>query len=152
VFHVACNCQVSGESESLPYPVPLIFQIPNSCGSLQAVADAYYVLSEPVHRRKHDALLAAHSFQDRSSDPSASDNSFSQFARFFSSAQSGGARRPTEPEEDEATPDGERQRQSAHAFAEGRSDAEGVFGNVFEEVSFCAVYGLGMQRADALFD
>jgi len=76
----------------------------------------------------------------------------SQFARFFSSAQSGGARRPTEPEEDGATLDGERQRQSTHAFAEGRPDAEGVTGNVFEEVSFCAVYGLGMQRTDALFD
>lgn len=32
-------------------------------------------------------------------------------------------------------PEGERQRERAEAFAEGRPDADGVFGNVFEEVS-----------------
>jgi len=100
----------------------------------QAVADAYYVLSDPVRRREYDALLAARSFQDRTSDPSASDNFFSQFAHFFSSAAFGGAQRPTKSGEEEAMPEGERQRERAEAFAEGRPDADGLFGNVFEEM------------------
>jgi len=100
----------------------------------QAVADAYYVLSDPVRRQEYDALLAARSFQDRTSDPSASDNFFSHFAQFFSSAASGGAQRTTKPEEGESTPEGKQESQRAQAFAEGRPDAEGVFGNVFEEM------------------
>jgi DnaJ-class molecular chaperone len=111
------------------------------------------VLSDPVRRREYDALLAARSFQDRSSDPSASDNFFSQFAHFFSSAAFGRGQRPTKPEEEEATPDGERERERAQAFADGRPDAEGVFGNVFEEVSWkrCFVQFMDWERTDALF-
>ncbi len=50
-------------------------------------------------------------------------------------------------------PDGERERQRAQAFAEGRPDAEGVFGNVFEEVSWKrCLRGLWIGNvADALF-
>ena len=100
---------------------------------MQAVADAYYVLSDPVRRQEYDALLAARSFQDRTSDPLASDNFFSQFADFFSFR---GTQRPPEPEEEDTMPDGKRERERAQAFSEGRPDAEGVFGNVFEEVSW----------------
>lgn len=102
-----------------------------------------------MRRREYDALLAARSFQDRTSDPSASDNFFSQFSHFFSSAAFGGAQRPTKPEEEDATPEGERERERerAQAFADGQPDAEGVFGNVFEEVSwkrcFARFYELG---------
>lgn len=85
-----------------------------------------------MRRREYDALLAARSFQDRTSDPLASDNFFSQFTNFFSSR---GTQHPTNSEEDE-TPEGQRERERAQAFAEGRPDAEGVFGNVFEEVSW----------------
>jgi len=100
----------------------------------QAVADAYYVLSDPVRRREYEALLAARSFQDRTSDPSASDNFFSQFASFFSSTSFGGDQHRTESKEEEAAREGEQERQREQAFAEGRPDAEGVFGNVFEEM------------------
>lgn len=99
-----------------------------------------------MRRQEYDALLAARSFQDRTSDPSASDNFFSQFAHFFSSTAFGGAQRPTKPEGEEGMPDGGRERQRAQAFAEGRPDAEGVFGDVFEEVSWKRCFARFMDR------
>ncbi|KZS92930.1 DnaJ-domain-containing protein [Sistotremastrum niveocremeum HHB9708] len=81
----------------------------------QAVADAYYVLSDPERRREYDALHAKKSFNERTDDPRSSANFFEQFAGFFGTgagAQAGN----TQPE----------------GFR--RPDAEGVFGNVFEEL------------------
>ncbi|KAG8836530.1 hypothetical protein FRB91_010615 [Serendipita sp. 411] len=85
----------------------------------QSVADAYYVLSDPVRRREYDALLASRSYSDRSTDADASSNFFSNFANMFSGAAgstSANAQAEDKPEEFE------------------RPDAEQTFGNVFEEL------------------
>lgn len=86
---------------------------------LQAVADAYYVLSDSARRREYDALLAARSYSDRSTDADASANFFASFANMFTNTAgaSGGA-----PADQPGEPFGE------------RPDAEATFGNVFEEV------------------
>lgn len=75
----------------------------------QAVADAYYVLSDNTRRKEYDQLYNSRTSNDRSGDPGTSSNFFSQFAGMFSSnaSSSGGTQRP---------------------------DAEGVFVDVFEEL------------------
>ncbi|KZT30377.1 DnaJ-domain-containing protein [Neolentinus lepideus HHB14362 ss-1] len=80
----------------------------------QAVADAYYVLSDPTRRREYDSLYVSQS--RRSQDPNASSNFFSQFANMFASAAGAGAGEAGTP------PPGQ------------RPDAEGVFTDVFEEL------------------
>ncbi|KAF5337283.1 hypothetical protein D9611_003305 [Ephemerocybe angulata] len=55
----------------------------------QAVADAYYVLSDPKRRREYDALYGTR--RDRSDDPTSSSNFFSQFAGMFAGAGAGAA-------------------------------------------------------------
>ncbi|EPQ60821.1 DnaJ-domain-containing protein [Gloeophyllum trabeum ATCC 11539] len=83
----------------------------------QAVADAYYVLSDPTRRSEYDVLYASQ--PRRSQDPNASSNFFSQFANMFAGAAGGsgaGAGQPGTP------PAGQ------------RPDAEGVFSDVFEEL------------------
>ncbi|KAG9100333.1 hypothetical protein FS749_015633 [Ceratobasidium sp. UAMH 11750] len=77
----------------------------------QAVADAYYVLSDPVRRREYDALFSQRA-EYTTTDPGASESFFNYFASMFGgqaedAAPAGGARRP---------------------------DAEGVFGDVFEDL------------------
>ncbi|KAI0079566.1 DnaJ-domain-containing protein [Panus rudis PR-1116 ss-1] len=74
----------------------------------QAVADAYYVLSDPARRRQYDSLYSAH--QEKAKDPNASESFFSTFANMFGSTGPKGAT-PTD-----------------------RPDAEGVFADVFEEL------------------
>jgi len=75
----------------------------------QAVADSYYVLSDPTRRKEYDALYRSSSYSNKSEDPKASKSFFSQFAGMF-----GGG---------------------AHAGAAGQApDAEGVFADVFEEL------------------
>ncbi|KAL5535325.1 hypothetical protein ACEPAF_3419 [Sanghuangporus sanghuang] len=78
----------------------------------QAVADAYYVLSDATRRREYDSLRASHGFDERTTDPSASANFFANFANMFSGASAG----------------------SSGQGAPQRPDAEGVFGDVFEEL------------------
>ncbi|KIK06856.1 hypothetical protein K443DRAFT_129441 [Laccaria amethystina LaAM-08-1] len=73
----------------------------------QAVADAYYVLSDPKRRQDYDVLYTSRG--DRTDDPASSSGFFSQF---FSNP---GARRTDAP-------------------AEGQPDADGVFADVFEEL------------------
>lgn len=75
----------------------------------QAVADAYYVLSDPVRRKEYDKLYSSKGAGDKTSDPKASSNFFAHFANMFG----GGG----------AAQDQER-----------RPDAENVFADVFEEV------------------
>jgi curved DNA-binding protein CbpA len=83
--------------------------------TFKAVADAYYVLSDPTRRKEYDTLFASRSSSDRSAEPDASSNFFANFANIFA----GAAGTPPRPE----------------GFADGqRPDAEGVFGDVFEEV------------------
>jgi hypothetical protein len=80
---------------------------------LQAVADAYYVLSDPTRRREYDSLYSTRSRREKESDPNASSaNFFSQFASMFG----GGASN------------------AAGATPPGRPDADHVFGDVFEDV------------------
>ncbi|GLB36285.1 putative dnaJ molecular chaperone homology domain [Lyophyllum shimeji] len=77
----------------------------------QAVADAYYVLSDPKRRKEYDSLHSSRS--DRTGDPSSSGSFFSQFAGMFGGARPGAG---------------------AGAPQQERPDAEGVFADVFEEL------------------
>lgn len=95
------------------------------------MADAYYVLSDPIRRREYDALLASRAYSERTStDPDASSNFFSNFANMFSGAgASAGASTSAgtstqQAEEKEEEPFGE------------RPDPEQTFANVFEEVDY----------------
>jgi DnaJ-class molecular chaperone len=72
----------------------------------QAVADAYYVLSDPVRRKEYDVLLASRSRSSRTADPGASPSFFNSF---FTGTGTSTERGP-------------------------RPDANGVFGDVFEEM------------------
>jgi len=93
----------------------------------QAVADAYYVLSDPGRRREYDILLSSRPASARSSDPNASTAFFTEFAKFFSGTSSS-SKTSSAPGE----------KPSPQAFGPGvapqRPDAEGVFTNVFEEL------------------
>ncbi|KAG7099350.1 hypothetical protein E1B28_001206 [Marasmius oreades] len=66
----------------------------------QAVADAYYVLSDKTRRREYDQLYNSRTSNDRSGDPGSSSNFFSQFAGMFGGANAnngetnGGTQRP----------------------------------------------------------
>jgi curved DNA-binding protein CbpA len=78
--------------------------------SFQAVADAYYVLSDKARRREYDTLYASRS--SASGGGAASENLFTTFASMFGANAAGSSQTGNEP----------------HA------DAEGVFADVFEEV------------------
>jgi len=82
----------------------------------QAVADAYYVLSDKTRRREYDVLYASRSTSDRSNDPSSSTNFFANFASMFANAA--GSSTGTG-----ATPAGDEQ-----------PNAEGVFADVFDDL------------------
>lgn len=86
--------------------------------STQAVADAYYVLSDPQRRIDYDRLSSSKSSSERTSDPNASSTFFSMFSGMF--AGSGG--------------DG--QSGTAPDQSGQRPDADHVFGTVFEDVCF----------------
>ncbi|KAG9128469.1 hypothetical protein FRC07_011226 [Ceratobasidium sp. 392] len=77
----------------------------------QAVADAYYVLSDPARRREYDSLFSQRA-EYTTADPGASASFFNYFASMFggqseNAAPAGGAHRP---------------------------DAEDIFGDVFEDL------------------
>ncbi|KAG1716550.1 hypothetical protein ID866_602 [Astraeus odoratus] len=78
----------------------------------QAVADAYYVLSDPVRRRQYDSLYTSKSYDSKSSDPKASSNFFARFANMFGNTGAS-----------TGTPD-----------RGGRPDPENVFADVFDEL------------------
>ncbi|KAG8749258.1 hypothetical protein FRC12_013498 [Ceratobasidium sp. 428] len=77
----------------------------------QAVADAYYVLSDPVRRREYDSLFSQRR-EYTTTDPGASESFFNYFANMF-----GG-------KSEDAVPPG----------AANRPDPEDVFGDVFEDL------------------
>ncbi|KAJ7751226.1 DnaJ domain-containing protein [Mycena maculata] len=81
----------------------------------QAVADAYYVLSDLTRREEYDALYSTRSRADRTEDPGVANSFFTQFPGMFGG---GGARAGAAP-----TPGAGQQ-----------PDAEGVFADVFEEL------------------
>lgn len=82
----------------------------------QAVADAYYVLSDPQRRRDYDKLSSSRSSSERTNDPNASTNFFTTFANMFSSGASNG--QPGTGTEQPGQ----------------RPNADRVFGDVFEDV------------------
>ncbi|KAF8167964.1 DnaJ-domain-containing protein [Crassisporium funariophilum] len=73
----------------------------------QAVADAYYVLSDPKRRQEYDMLYKTRS--DRTDEPSASSGFFSQFSGMFSGA-------------------------GANSTNTAQPNADGVFADVFDEL------------------
>ncbi|KAF7307190.1 DnaJ-domain-containing protein [Mycena indigotica] len=80
----------------------------------QAVADAYYVLSDPTRRREYDSLYGSRAGSERSADPGSSNNAFfSAFANAFSGGGSSNATPAAEP---------------------ARPEADHVFADVFEEL------------------
>ncbi len=86
------------------------------CNPTQAVADAYFVLSDPQRRSDYDKLSSSKSSSERTSDPNASGNFFRMFSGMFTNSAgngpSGGV--PGQPGQ--------------------RPNADQVFGDAFEEV------------------
>ncbi|KAI0793381.1 DnaJ domain-containing protein [Abortiporus biennis] len=80
----------------------------------QAVADAYYVLSDPLRRAEYDNLYSSRSQRDRTNEPKASANFFSTFSNMFGAGGGTG--------ETNGPTDGD------------RPDADNVFADVFEEL------------------
>jgi len=80
----------------------------------QAVADAYYVLSDVKRRRDYDLQYQSRSFNERTPDPDASANFFANFANMFGAGTSNTSNACPEPQP--------------------RPDAEGTFNDVFEEL------------------
>ncbi|OCH96534.1 DnaJ-domain-containing protein, partial [Obba rivulosa] len=81
----------------------------------QAVADAYYVLSDPTRRREYDELYASRGPQERTPDPNASANFFSTFANMFGGRGAGPG-------------------SAAGGTPADRPDADHVFADVFDEL------------------
>ncbi|KAG9016650.1 hypothetical protein FRB90_002641 [Tulasnella sp. 427] len=103
----------------------------------QAIADAYYVLSDPTRRREYDILLSSRPSSNRSSDPSSSSNFFAEFAKFFSGAAGAGGG-DTAGASSSKTSSASKEQPSAKAQGPGvapdRPNAEFVFTDVFEEL------------------
>jgi len=81
--------------------------------TFQAVADAYYVLSDPARRREYNILRSQQQQAKNTTDPRASSDFFTAFTNLFGGK--GGT-----PQDNPDAP--------------GRPDAEGIFGDVFEEL------------------
>lgn len=77
---------------------------------IKAVADAYYVLSDPTRRKEYDILYVSRSKQEMPPNADAS-SFFSQFASMFGSSAAGAGATPGE-----------------------RPNADNVFADAFEEV------------------
>lgn len=105
------------------------------------MADAYYVLSDPIRRREYDLLLRSRPSAARSSDPRSSDNFFSEFASYFNKARTsqdkakhshpGSAGFEPEEEDEDGMPMGEGW---GAAGGPTRPDPNEQFGGVFEEL------------------
>jgi len=57
----------------------------------QAVADAYYVLSDTTRRREYDALYTSRTGRERTDDPGSSNSFFTQFSGMFGGGAGAGA-------------------------------------------------------------
>ncbi|KAG8947450.1 hypothetical protein FRC04_010771 [Tulasnella sp. 424] len=101
----------------------------------QAIADAYYVLSDPTRRREYDILLSSRPSSNRSSDPSSSSNFFAEFAKFFSGAAAGGDNASASSSKtSSAQKEKPSQKAQGPGVAPDRPNAEFVFTDVFEEL------------------
>lgn len=92
------------------------------------MADAYYVLSDHTRRREYDILLTSRPEASQSSDPSASSDFFAEFAKYFS----GGSTKPSSSPSSTAADEGKEY--AGPGVAPERPNADGVFGDVFEEL------------------
>ncbi|KAL4268157.1 J domain-containing protein [Pleurotus pulmonarius] len=81
----------------------------------QAVADAYYVLSDVTRRREYDDLYSTRASKDRTTDPGSSTSFFTQFANMFAGSGTGASAQ-------------------GQAGPGGQPNAEGMFADVFEEM------------------
>ncbi|KAG8908078.1 hypothetical protein FRB99_000522 [Tulasnella sp. 403] len=95
----------------------------------QAMADGYYVLSDPARRREYDILLSSRPAAGRSSDPSSSSAFFAEFAKLFSGAAAGSASKTSSAPNEKAS-----QKAQGPGVAPERPDPEFVFTDVFEEM------------------
>lgn len=101
----------------------------------QAIADAYYVLSDPTRRREYDILLSSRPASNRSSEPSSSSNFFAEFAKFFSGAAAGGDNASASSSKtSSAQKEKPSQKAQGPGVAPDRPNAEFVFTDVFEEL------------------
>jgi len=96
----------------------------------QAMADAYYVLSDPARRREYDILLQSRPSSSQSADPAASSNFFAEFARYFTGASS--ASNTSSARQDNTSRSAKAD--WSRSGAPERPDADGVFTDVFEEL------------------
>jgi len=85
-------------------------EIKQATERFQAVADAYYVLSDPKRRQEYDILYKTRS--DRTDDPSSSSSFFSQFSSMFGGAAGAAPNRT----------------------GTGQPNPDGVFADVFDEL------------------
>ncbi|KAG6911857.1 hypothetical protein DXG01_000104 [Tephrocybe rancida] len=67
--------------DRLPNATP--FERQRATESFQALADAYYVLSDPARRREYDSIYASRPPNDRTGDPNSSSSFFSKFSGIF---------------------------------------------------------------------
>jgi curved DNA-binding protein CbpA len=100
-------------------PVRILLRSQPTYCFLQAVADAYYVLSDVNRRREYDLQYQSRSFNEHTSDPNASANFFANFADMFAGAGASTS--------DNTHPASGQQQ---------RPDAESTFNDVFAEVRF----------------
>ncbi|GMK57537.1 hypothetical protein CspeluHIS016_0403710 [Cutaneotrichosporon spelunceum] len=101
----------------------------------QSVADAYYVLSDPVRRAEYDALFRtrpASAFTDAGADEDeqdrASKNFFEEFARYFQNATGATGGNKSDSDSGVGSETGTPPPRGA------RPDPNGMFGDVFEEL------------------
>jgi curved DNA-binding protein CbpA len=94
----------------------------------QAIADAYYVLSDPRRRKEYDLLYSSR--PSASADSNASANFFSQFASMFNDTGSTAGTPPSE---------------APHV------DPEGVFTDVFHDVSDFYIVRINIIQEPFLF-
>ncbi|THH26589.1 hypothetical protein EUX98_g7595 [Antrodiella citrinella] len=100
------------DSEGTRYEITsFIGEMTHKKNDSNAVADAYYVLSDSTRRKEYDVLYSTRNKREKTNEPDASTNFFSSFASMFGG---GGAT-------------------NAQGAAD-RPDAEGVFADVFEEL------------------
>lgn len=94
---------------------------------VQAVADAYYVLSDKTRRREYDALYSTRSTSEKTDAPDASANFFANFANMFTGAAGAGAGSGAD----------------VPPAAGHQPDAETTFADVFDDVSLPSLVPVG---------